>query len=88
LDPHDRILVEERSRIGAVGLNAPHYVGGVNENLWSMLPEQPIHCVCSRQIVFPAFRNDHIMATTGLELLDNVASEETSAAGYDDALIG
>ena len=85
---HLQVVVEETSRVLAIGADAADNRREVNDDVRLDVGVQPLHRRLVGQVVLRLPRRDDVPAAAALELGDDVPAEKAAAAGHDDALRG
>ena len=88
LDAHDRVLVEEPTRVLAVGADAPDDGGEVDDDVRPAIRQRAADPVRGPQVVVPAPGHEDVPGARGLEPAHHGAAEESAAARHHDPATG
>ena len=84
LHAHHEVLVEEETRVGAVGTDATNLSGQMDDDLRTAIAVEPADGVAAHQVVRGASWHEHV-GTAFLQPGDGIRPEEAGAAGNRDA---
>ena len=88
LDAHDRVLVEEATRVLAIGADAADDGGEVDDDVRPAVGQGPVDAVGRPQVVVAAARDEDVGDAGGAQAANDRSAEEPGPAGDHDPAAG